>query len=109
MLAPERPLKRISDDLLTYLRAELGAPELVYRMPLTQMQGGYETFSFRFQLDGAPAELSGLLVLRLYPALYGSSNAEWESTVQNLLAGQGFPVARAPLLCTSFVASLRAP
>jgi aminoglycoside phosphotransferase (APT) family kinase protein len=100
MLTPERPLERISDDLLTYLRAELDAPEIAYQMPLTQMQGGYETFSFRFQLDGASPELSGPLVLRLYPSLYGSSNAEWESTVQNLLADQGFPVARAPLLCT---------
>ena len=100
MLTPERPLERISDDLLSYLRAELDSPQITYRAPLTQMRGGYETCSFRFQLDGAPPELSGPLVLRLYPAFYGASKAQWESAVQNLLAGQGFPVARAPLLCT---------
>jgi aminoglycoside phosphotransferase (APT) family kinase protein len=100
MLTPERPLERISNDLLTYLRAELDAPQIGYRTPMAQMQGGYETYSFRLQLDGAPDALSGPLVLRLYPAFYGASNAEWESTVQNLLADQGFPVARAPLICT---------
>jgi aminoglycoside phosphotransferase (APT) family kinase protein len=100
MLTPERPLERISNDLLAYLRAELDAPRIAYQMPLTQMQGGYETCSFRLQLDGAPPELSGPLVLRLYPAFYGTSNAEWESTIQNMLADQGYPVARAHLTCT---------
>jgi aminoglycoside phosphotransferase (APT) family kinase protein len=99
MLTPERPLERISDDLLAYLRAELSAQALAYQTPLTQMQGGYETCSFRFQLDGAPDQFSGPLVLRLYPAFYGSTNAEWESAVQNLLADQGYPVARIPLTC----------
>jgi len=100
MLTPQRPLERISNDLLAYLRAELDAPQIAYQAPLTQIQGGYETCSFRLQLDGAPPELSGPLVLRLYPAYYGPSNAEWESTVQNLLAGQGYPVARVYLTCT---------
>jgi aminoglycoside phosphotransferase (APT) family kinase protein len=86
---------------MAYLRAELDAPHIAYRTPLTQMQGGYETYSFRFQLDGgAPGAFSGPLVLRLYPARYGPDKARWESTVQNLLADQGYPVARVPLVCT---------
>jgi aminoglycoside phosphotransferase (APT) family kinase protein len=40
------------------------------------------------------------LVLRLYPAIYGSGNAVWESTIQNVLAAAGYPVARSYLLCT---------
>ena len=100
MLATERPLEQIANDLLAYLRSELDAPALAYRTPLTQMQGGYETCSFRFQLDGAPDGFSGPLVLRLYPAMYGAYDAEWGSAVQNLLADQGYPVARVPLTCT---------
>jgi aminoglycoside phosphotransferase (APT) family kinase protein len=99
MLTPERPLNEISEALLRYLRAELDAPTIGYETPLTQMQGGYETCSFRFRLGGAPHEFSDPLVLRLYPAFYGSYNAEWESTVQNLLADQGYPVARVRLTC----------
>ena len=83
MLTPEKPIDRISDDLLTYLRAALGVPALAYRAPLTQMQGGYETYSFRFQLDGAPGLFSGPLVLRLYPARYGPNNARWESSIRS--------------------------
>jgi aminoglycoside phosphotransferase (APT) family kinase protein len=100
MLTPERPLHEISEALLRYLRAELDAPAIDYETPLTQIQGGYETCSFRFQLGGAPGAFHDPLVLRLYPAFYGSYNAEWESTVQNLLADQGYPVARAHLTCT---------
>lgn len=39
-------------------------------------------------------------MLRLYPQFYGTQNAIWESTVQNVLAGEGYPVARAHVLCT---------
>ena len=99
MLPLERPLDQITNDLLAYLRAELNLPALAYQTPLTQLQGGYETCSFRLQLDGAPTALAGPLVLRLYPAFYGVYGAQWESTVQNLLADQGYPVARVPWVC----------
>jgi len=39
-------------------------------------------------------------VLRLYPEFYGTRDAVWESAVQNVLAGEGYPVARAHLVCT---------
>jgi aminoglycoside phosphotransferase (APT) family kinase protein len=90
----------LSDELIAYLKTELGNPALEYASPLTPLQGGYETSTYRFQLDHAPNEWSGPLVLRLYPAFYGTTNAVWESTVQNVLAEQGYPVARAHLVCT---------
>jgi aminoglycoside phosphotransferase (APT) family kinase protein len=90
----------LSDRLISYLRAKFEHPGLDYTSPLTQLQGGYETSTFRFELDGAPDELSRPLVLRLYPQFYGPHNAVWESTVQNVLAGQGYPVAQAYLVCT---------
>jgi protein-S-isoprenylcysteine O-methyltransferase Ste14/aminoglycoside phosphotransferase (APT) family kinase protein len=95
-----RDTTTLADQLISYLRAELGNPALAYASPLTQLQGGYETSTYRFQLDCASDEWSVPLVLRLYPAFYGPRNAVWESTVQNVLAGQGYPVARAHLVCT---------
>jgi len=73
---------------------------MAFASPLTRLQGGFETATYRFELDGAPANLSGPIVLRLYPQFYGTRNAIWESTVQNVLAGEGYPVARAHILCT---------
>jgi aminoglycoside phosphotransferase (APT) family kinase protein len=90
----------LAGRLLSYLRTELASPALAYSSPPTRLQGGYETSTYRFRLDGAPGELSVPLVLRLYPAFYGARNAIWESAVQNALAGEGYPVARAHLVCT---------
>jgi aminoglycoside phosphotransferase (APT) family kinase protein len=92
--------KTLSDKLLSYLRAELGNPTLDFASPLTRLRGGYETSTYRFELNGASDELSGPLVLRLYPQFYGTRNAIWESTVQNVLAGEGYPVAQAYVVCT---------
>lgn len=93
-------VKTLSDKLIAYLRAELGDPALDFACPLAQLQGGYETWTYRFELDGATGDLSGPLVLRLYPPFYGTRNAVWESIVQNVLAKEGYPVARAYVVCT---------
>jgi aminoglycoside phosphotransferase (APT) family kinase protein len=95
-----RDAKALSDKLIAYLRAKLGNPAIDFAAPLTRLQGGYETTTYRFELDGASDELSGPLVLRLYPQFYGTRNAIWESTVQNVLAGEGYPVARVHVVCT---------
>ena len=92
-------VQTISDRLLAYLRAELGSPDLDYATPLTQLHGGFETSIYRFELAGTD-QLSTPLVLRLYPQFYGTGNAIWESTLQNGLAAQGYPVAKAHMLCT---------
>jgi aminoglycoside phosphotransferase (APT) family kinase protein len=100
MVEPEKTLEQISDGLIAYLRAELDDPAIGYEAPLTRLQGGYETYTCRFKLSGAKEELSNSLVLRLYPQFYGTHNAVWESTIQNVLADEGYPVARAYLVCT---------
>ena len=71
-----------------------------FASPLTQLQGGYQTSTYRFELNRASDELSRPLVLRLYPQFYGTWNAVWESTVQNVLAEEGYPVAQAYVVCT---------
>ena len=93
-------IQTLSDKLISYLRATLGNSALDFAAPLTRLQGGYEMSSYRFGLDGAPEELSRPLVLRLYPQFYGTGSAIWESTVQNGLAGQGYPVPQAHIVCT---------
>ena len=71
MVEPEKTLEQISDGLIAYLRSELDDPAIGYETPLTQLQGGYETYTCRFTLSGAEQELSNPLVLRLYPRFYG--------------------------------------
>jgi aminoglycoside phosphotransferase (APT) family kinase protein len=91
---------RISERFIAYLRDHLDYPMIGYESPLLRLRGGFETASYRFRLSGVPEELAGPLVLRLYPEFYGTGGAIWESTVQNVLAGEGYPVARAHLSCT---------
>jgi aminoglycoside phosphotransferase (APT) family kinase protein len=81
----------MSDNLLAYLRVELNDAGVSYCVRPTSLQGGYETQMFRFQLDNAPEELSGPLVLRVFPAYQGPERAIWECAVQNSLADQGYP------------------
>ncbi len=92
-------VKTLSDRLISYLRAKLGNPAIDFAAPLARLQGGYETSTYRFKLDGAPDSLSRPLVLRLYPQSYGTRNAIWESTVQNVLAGEGYPIAQVYDVC----------
>jgi aminoglycoside phosphotransferase (APT) family kinase protein len=96
----ENDLATLSKKLLTYLRKEFENPNLDYQSDLLRLEGGYETSTYRFQLSAARKEISKSLVLRLYPNFYGEKNALWESTIQNLLAEEGFPVARAHLVCS---------
>jgi aminoglycoside phosphotransferase (APT) family kinase protein len=97
---PNLDRTQTSQKLIAYLRKELENPELDYAENLRQLQGGYETAIYRFQLKGAPVEYSHMLVLRLYPKFYGTQNATWESTIQNVLAHAGYPVAKAHFVCT---------
>jgi|TARA_Y100000310_G_C20698189_1_gene827225 aminoglycoside phosphotransferase (APT) family kinase protein len=91
---------QIEERLIAYLRDELGDPSIDYASPLTQLHGGFDTSIYRFQLKGVGQKLAGQLVLRLCPEFQDSSKAIWESTVQNALAGEGYPVAAAHVVCT---------
>ena len=100
MRNPEKTLDQISGSLIDYLRDELRNPTIDYEIPLTQLQGGYQTYTYRFRLSGVEQELAKPLVLRLNPQFYGTGNAIWESTIQNMLADEGYPVSRVHLTCT---------
>jgi aminoglycoside phosphotransferase (APT) family kinase protein len=90
---------QIAGKLITYLRAVTHDSTLAYDLPLTQLKGGIETKTYHFQLKGGQKELIRPLVLRLYPEYRGSEDAVWESSVQNALAGKGYPVARTYTVC----------
>jgi aminoglycoside phosphotransferase (APT) family kinase protein len=100
MLCSEKAVEQLSDGLIAYLRVQLDNTSIGYRTPLTPMKGGYETHMYRFGLSGVEGELSRPLALRLFPPHDGPGMVIWESTVQNTLADQGYPVARVYLKCT---------
>jgi aminoglycoside phosphotransferase (APT) family kinase protein len=100
MIHLDKETDQIAGKLLAYLRDELDDSMIAYDAPLTQLQGGFETATYRFKLSGVQKELNRHLVLRLYPEFYGSENAVWESSVQNALAKEGYPVAKAYFICT---------
>ncbi len=90
---------QISGKLLAYLIEELNDSSIAYDDPPVRLQGGYETATYRFKLQTVHEGLTKSLVLRLYPEAYGPENAVWESTIQNALAKEGYPVAKAHFLC----------
>jgi len=49
---------QISNKLLSYLREELNDSAIEYSVPVTQLQGGFETATYRFHLKGVPQELN---------------------------------------------------
>ncbi|MHA2038712.1 MAG: phosphotransferase family protein [Promethearchaeota archaeon] len=101
MIQPnEKNPEEITGKLIAYLREELHDPTIDYSSPLTHLKGGFETFMYSFKLKNVKKELNQPLVLRLYPEHYGPDNAVWEGTIQNTLAGEGYPVPKAQLICT---------
>jgi aminoglycoside phosphotransferase (APT) family kinase protein len=92
-------VENLNENLLTYLKVQLDETSIEYINPPIQLQGGFETQIYKFQLSGASGEFSKPLILRLYPAWFGSGNAIWESTIQEALSAADYPVAKPHLLC----------
>jgi len=90
---------QIAAKFLAWVRHELNDPAIAYEARLTQIQGGLETVTYQFQLNGVPEEFDKKLVLRLYPEFRNPIDAAWMSIVQNALADQGNPVARTQGVC----------
>ena len=90
---------QIAGKLIIYLRDELNDSAIEYDLPLTQLQGGFETATYQFRLKGVQNELNQRLVLRLYPEYVDPEEVFWDACVQNALADTGYPVAKAYLTC----------
>ncbi|MFW9894822.1 MAG: phosphotransferase family protein, partial [Candidatus Thorarchaeota archaeon] len=100
MTLENKGIDKISERLIYYLRDKLNSDMIDYDSPFTQLGGGFQTSIYRFKLKGVPEEISKPLILRLYPQFYGTNNAIWESIVQNMLVGEGYPVAQVYFTCT---------
>lgn len=106
-----------ADRLLAYLRTTLGQPDLSFRDSPTRLRGGNETFIYLFSLQHAPEHVAGPLILRAYRAGYARPDqARFEATVQNAIAGLGYPAARVFFVCqetdvlgTPFIVMQRLP
>ena len=88
----------ISSRFLAYMKTMLEKPNLEYSKGLSELQGGFHTSIYSFRLHGVDDELDRELVLRLFPARY--DEVLLESTVQELLAQAGYPVAKPHFVCT---------
>ena len=88
----EKKLNQISDNLLSFLREELGDTKVDYQAPPSQLERGNETFVFQFKLKNVHPSLSGPLVLRMFRKGHPPKQAIKESVVHNALVDRGFPV-----------------
>jgi aminoglycoside phosphotransferase (APT) family kinase protein len=85
--------------LLQYLKREWKLPSLHYTRPPAQIQGGFETTIYQFQLTDPPAKIPTNLVLRLFPQHASPNKSLWEAIVQNAVADLGIPAPRVFLSC----------
>jgi aminoglycoside phosphotransferase (APT) family kinase protein len=87
-------------EMLTYLRHQLGVTDLRYRQPLTILPDGWETRTYRFQLESArslPTAFAEPLVLRVYGNREALPRLRHEFLVQEHLSWRGYPAPK-PLL-----------
>ena len=74
-----------------------GCEELRLAGGLERLTGGFDTGMYAFELDNAPAELSGRLVLRLFRDPRHVNRARVEAAVHRTAAAGGHRVPRVPL------------
>jgi aminoglycoside phosphotransferase (APT) family kinase protein len=83
------PTDRTTDDLvLAVLRRRLDRPDLAYATTPERLGGGFYAEILAIRLTGAPADLSGDLVVRIMPEEHIGRR---ETVVQREVAAAGFP------------------
>ncbi len=85
-------ISQVSDNLLSFLREELGDTKVDYEIPPSQLQGGYDTSVFQLKLKNVQSSLSGPLVLRVFRKSHPPKQAIMESVIHNSMVDQGFTV-----------------
>jgi len=81
----------IADALLATLRDAAGNSEIAYAEPPVEIEGGFDTRIFSFRLQDPEERYRGRLILRLFDADDDPLRAGTEGTVQNVVAGLGYP------------------
>src|ERR1700693_3922187 len=85
----------VATTLADYLGGRLNCTELEFLQPPAEVCGGWETFSYFFQLKRHPAlpeSYTRPLTLRAYSCRKGLDRARYEFAVQRHLGGLGYPV-----------------
>lgn len=88
----KKNLNQISDNLLSFFKQHLGETKIEYDSPPVILEGGNETFIFRFSLKNIHPSLSKPLVLRKFRKTHSPKHAVKEKIVHNSLYNQGFSV-----------------
>lgn len=90
----EKNLSQVPDNLLFFLRNELGDSKVDYEVSPLPIQVGNETYIFHFKLKHVHPSLSEPLVPRIFRKGLGfrPKHAIMESVVHNSLVDQGLPV-----------------
>ncbi len=85
---------RVAGELLRHLQAEPGLERAALDGPPVRLMGGFETLIYAFRLTGAPPELSGPLVVRVFAEASGVGQARKEAVFQNAVSSTGYPAPR---------------
>ena len=97
----------IEERFLAYVRGRLGSGAR-YREALRRLTGGFVTDVYGFELQDAPPEWSGPLVLRVYPADTDRLAVQRERCAQEVVSAQGVPAPKV-LACEDGPGALDAP
>ena len=97
MTASRTEQEEIARCLEECLRRMTGCGELRLAGGLERLTGGFDTGIFAFELDNAPAELSGRLILRLFREPGHVNRARVEAAVHRTAAAGGHRVPRVPV------------
>ena len=91
----------VSENLLSFLRDEIGDTKVDYEVPPSRIYGGLETSTFKFQLKNIHSSLAGPLALRVFNKLDRPKHqAIMERTIHNALVDQGLPVPYVHFACS---------
>ncbi len=68
--------EQVRDEFLAFLRVEAGVDSLSFTENPVRLLGGFDTLIFAFSPDGAPQELAGPLIVRVFPDMAGQGQAK---------------------------------
>ena len=93
---PDDDLSELAQQLIAFLRSKLG-DDVSYTRELIRLQGGFDTDTYSFAIENAPADFPRELVLRHFQTKGEVKRFTFESTIQNAAHGAGHPVPSVPI------------
>ena len=90
--APSEPVA--AAQLLRELRRQIGESSIEFKEPPRRILGGFEAFTYSFELVVGQGDLSGPLILRLFPETSDAARGRKEAAFQNALHSLDYPAPR---------------